>query len=265
MMDQKACQILFDTYWSSTGWKPTPTISPADLEYARHAGYMFDPIVRSHDDIVQWLITSARQVDHQQVADAFLASLSTRRLDLRSALGSYAVARHFPEHSFQATGACPVCGLYAAPRQIDLNVLSFERHKWGGVRHLHPDYVAFDLEHFATVDKPPPIAQDLGIMQRIVEVVQQLPARAKPRDLEKQLAPVLASNKAEREVLIQILSYCGILQPAGYSGFFDAFTRYDQRTMPPVSKTDWEYPIWYWHGVDGVNAQVLHYFFPGMP
>lgn len=36
----------------------------------------------------------------QEAGEAFLASLSTRRLDLRSALGSWAVARYLPEHAF---------------------------------------------------------------------------------------------------------------------------------------------------------------------
>lgn len=42
--DKKALQILFDTYWSSRGWKRDQTTDAADFEYARRAGYMFDPV-----------------------------------------------------------------------------------------------------------------------------------------------------------------------------------------------------------------------------
>ncbi len=106
---------------------------------------------------------------------------------------------------------------YAGPREIDLNVLSFERHKWGGVRHNYPDYAAFDLERLLAEDTPLPNAQDSAIMGRIVVAVRQLPARASRRDLDRQLAPLLSSNKAERDVLVDILGYSGVLNPAGYS------------------------------------------------
>lgn len=58
------------------------------------AGVMFsEPRMLDHDG---W-VTAARQagaaVNPVQVGEAFLASLTTRRLDLRSALSSYAIAR----------------------------------------------------------------------------------------------------------------------------------------------------------------------------
>ena len=42
--DKKALRILTDTYWSPKGWKRDKTIDSADFEYARQAGYMFDPV-----------------------------------------------------------------------------------------------------------------------------------------------------------------------------------------------------------------------------
>jgi hypothetical protein len=48
-----------------------------------------------------------------EVGEAFLASLTSRRLDLRSALGSYAVARLLPEHSLTPVpydGSRAICG-----------------------------------------------------------------------------------------------------------------------------------------------------------
>jgi hypothetical protein len=99
-MDRKALNILFSTYWSSTGWKPErDQVTPAaDLLHAKRAGVMFDPVRPSHEGIVRRAIEVRVRVDPEAVAAAFLASLSTRRLELRSALGSYAVLRHFPDH-----------------------------------------------------------------------------------------------------------------------------------------------------------------------
>ena len=145
--DKKALQILLESHWSPKGWKRDKTIDAADFEYARQAGYMFDPVTVTHDDIVARLLTIRNRVSIEQVTDAFLASLSTRRLELRSALGSFSFAAHFPDHRLveQARGQtpsgrlnCPLCGLYghSAAEQEDLNVLSFERWNWGGVRHV---------------------------------------------------------------------------------------------------------------------------------
>ena len=61
---------------------------------------MFDPVTLDHAGIVKWCRKSVAAVTKEQVAAAFLASLSTRRLDLRSALGSYAAGRHLPDHRF---------------------------------------------------------------------------------------------------------------------------------------------------------------------
>ena len=61
---------------------------PDDFEYAKRAGVMFDPVRLSHDDVMNRALAAFRGVDHRAVADAFVSSLSSRRLDLRSALGS---------------------------------------------------------------------------------------------------------------------------------------------------------------------------------
>ena len=74
-MDKKALQILFKTYWSSSGWKPeeeqiTP---PDDLLYAKRAGAMFDPVRLSHREIVRRALDARERVDAVAVADSFLA------------------------------------------------------------------------------------------------------------------------------------------------------------------------------------------------
>ncbi len=225
---------------------------------------MFDPVELSHDEIVNWLFQSYEQVSIDEVANAFLASLGSRRLELRSALGSYAIARNFPRHKFSIDQMrCPICGVYGSTRQEeDLNVLNFERYKWGGVRHLDPLYIAFDLKLFAMTEKATPSDEDLELLKQIIEIASHLATDARVRDLEKALAKVTKSNKAEREELIETLAYCGILQPKGRPGFFDSFVNDDERPLPPVNKIDWTYPVCWWRGADGINRQALEYFFP---
>ena len=97
---RRALKVLFDTYWTSAGWRDERSQStpPDDLEYAKQAGVMFEPIRVSHSDIVKRAVAAVRGVKRQAVADAFIVSLSSRRLELRSALGSFAVFQHFVRH-----------------------------------------------------------------------------------------------------------------------------------------------------------------------
>jgi hypothetical protein len=97
---KKALKTLFTTYWSSQGGKPErdQVTAADDFLHAKRAEVMFDPVRLSHEEIVRRAIDVRARVDPESIAAAFLASLSNRRLELRSALGSYAVLRHFPAH-----------------------------------------------------------------------------------------------------------------------------------------------------------------------
>lgn len=264
MADAHALEILFRTYWSSQGWKQSPTTSAGDLAYAQAAGYMFKPVQLTHARVVRAVEEVFQKVKRRAVVDAFLASLSTRRLELRSALGSYAVARHFPAHKFHGKEVfCSICGSVRKSLDAeDLNVLNFERYKWGGVRHDQPEYIAFDLESFTILERVTPTSEDLAIMRAIIDSAQSCPATARPRDLERRLANIIQSNRAEREMLLQILGYCGLLQSNKHPGYFRTFVNATDRTLPPASRIDWTYPFCWWRGSDGVNPKALAYYFP---
>lgn len=261
-IDKKAQQILFKTYWSSSGWKSESSIVSEDFEYSLNAGYMFKPVSFSHDEIVEKVVKIARKIETHQVSNAFLASLSSRRLELRSALGSFAFARSFPNHKFVGDFRCDICGEYLKDKNIDLNVLNFERLKWGGVRHLSAMYAAFDLEQFIEIEVSEPNKQDFEIFKKILDFARSVNNAAKPSDLEKLFSNLFPSNKDERRVLIEILGFCGILQPQNQQGFLTSFVNDNERQERPGAKNDWDYPVCWWRGNDGVNELALSVFFP---
>jgi hypothetical protein len=262
VQDKKAQKILFKTYWSSAGWKSKPSVTSDDYNYALKAGYMFKPLILSHDEIVDWVIKVVKNIIPLHVSNAFLCSLNNRRLNLRSALGSYAIARHFPHHKFSGKKICDICGEYRKPSEEDLSVLNFERLKWGGVRHLSPVYVAFDLEKFTQSQALEPTLEDFERFNAIIKTAQSLDNNARPRDLEKAISKIINSNEAERTTLIEILGYCGILQPQKQKSFFESFVNDNEREERPVGKIDWTYPVSWWKGSDGVNKDALAYYFP---
>ncbi len=128
--DSSAVRTLMRTYWSSAGWKQERSTPPDELANAVARGVMFaDERGTSHDELVAEVRSLASALSAGGVGAAFLSSLSTRRLDLRSALGSFAVARHLPDHRFSRRDDgpwCAICGELKSD-EIDRNVLNFER------------------------------------------------------------------------------------------------------------------------------------------
>lgn len=259
-LDQRAKRLLFDTFWTSTGWRKIAHIAPDDLAYAKSKGFMFDTVTMSHDQVIRWALDARETVTSTTVVAAFLASLTTRRLDLRSALGSYAVVRHIRDHAFEERpGAfrCRICGVYNGRSGIDLNVLNFERYKWGGVRHDQPQYAAFDLEQLSLAEFNPPTSADLAVLKKIIDTASSMPDSARLRDLSKALAPLLPSSDQERRVLISILGYCGILVDPKRPGFRTSFTPYEHREHTTHAKDDWPYPVQWWKGRFGVDEVAV--------
>jgi hypothetical protein len=263
--DRRALKVLFGTYWSSNGWRPENQriISKEDLEYTKTMGIMFDPIVLTHDEIVRQATDAIRRISRQSVADAFVSSLTSRRLDLRSALGSFALLGHFPKHkSTKNTKQCSVCGVYQSiPLQVDLNLLNFERFKWGGVRHDKPEYALFDLQRFESEPKVVITKNEVETFGNLLKAIENCPTTTTSATLQNCLSEVIASNKAERDVVVHILGMCGILATKEHVGYMNQFVHYSDRTLPDRRFVDMLYPACWWQRSDGVNHEALNYWF----
>ncbi|MCJ1908973.1 hypothetical protein [Planococcus ruber] len=266
MADKKALKILFKRYWSSEGWTNS-YLTKEELNYAKAAGVMFEQKKLSHDEAIQKLAAVISTLSLEDIATQFVASLSSRRLELRSALGSFMVGRHLIAHEYLGDeNICSYCGGFNKKQEfVDLNVLNFERFKWGGVRHLDPFYIAFDLEQFSKAEKLTPTREDHEILHRIFSVVDEFPGEGKVGELEKALSKVLKSNKDERRVLLEILGFCSILSTNDRPGFIDHFIPYLEREEPSHAKNDWSYPVCWWTGKHGLNKNAIKEIFSTFP
>jgi hypothetical protein len=263
-MDKRALKILFDAFWSPAGWKSDAVRGPSigDFEYAKSLGLMFDPVTLDHEQLQNDLNNSIRQLDRRRVADAFLSSLSTRRLDWRSAFGSYVVFQHMPSHSELAVGGhCAICRMYLIHKEKDLNVFNFERFKWGGIRHAQVEYAAFDLRQFIQEPSTHPIADDVRIFRDVIESIRAAPVGTTSAALQAHLPKSLKSNKAERDVLVALLGYCGVLGTPDHPGYSDAYVPYSDRRLPSRRFIDMSYPACWWDASIGLNETKLEEHF----
>jgi hypothetical protein len=259
-------QVLMDTFWTAGGWRDHPLWPARDaMDAAVEAGIMFRPRTSDHDRRVAAARAAAASLTAGDVGEAFLASLTSRRLDLRSALGSYAVARFLPAHTqdYSPGWCCAICGLRPSAGQepTDLNVLSFERFKWGGVRTDQVEYVAFDLEQFARAPRLRPTGDDIRLGQQLIDQLRDLPPGTTAADAARYLA-MLPGNKAERDTVIGILGVCGILQTAAHPGCTNGFVTQQNRELPSRRHVDRYYPACRWTADDGVNDAALRIFLP---
>lgn len=131
--------------------------------------------------------------------------------------------------------------------EMDINIFNFERIKWGGVRHGDILYTYFDLSQFINADIPEPTSDDIACFREILTIIETSDSSDSPSSLEKRLASVIKSSKAERQILIEILASLGVLKPR-------CFDR--QRK----GKNDWVFAE-YWRGEDKYCQQTVDRLF----
>ncbi|HEX4998765.1 MAG TPA: hypothetical protein VFY29_11090 [Terriglobia bacterium] len=206
------------------------------------------------------------------VSHAFVASLSSRLLSARSALGSYAFARNMPAHKLRPIGGfaviCADCDWSLMPRGYEsYNAEAkqhyvFERSRFGGVAHDRPQYALFDLENFIANDDPNPTDGDWRILAQILDAAQKLHAEGKASDLERAIKSLFRSNRYERRVVIQILAYSSVLEDPTHPGYLDSYVPPQQRSMPRYRFLDWGYPTIWWRAQCGVREDAVRFWFP---
>ena len=246
------------------------------IENAKIEGYLFDyPSYESHSDTLNRLKNTLSQIDKTDIANAFLFSLSTRRLEYRSALGSYYYAKAIPKHEkmdgyHPMTSHCYLCGWYAwkdEPDELDLhcssyNTFNYERYKYGGVRHTQLNYALFDLEQFLKLPKVNPCEEDIRIFKDIMSCVAKLEPKDKVGKLRALITKekVLKSNKDEVSVLLGELGICGILAGNDYPSY-DIYFANEYERAPVEHSNDFDYPVNRWYASDGINIEKLREVF----
>lgn len=262
--------ILVDSYWANGGWKDG-TISKEDFQQAKKEGFMFDyPEFKTHDEVLKKLELVLSRINPDDVANAFLYSLSTRKLEYRSALGSYYYAKAIPKHKLEENvNHCYLCGWYAwkkSPSEYDLktgiNVFNFERYKFGGVRHTSLDYALFDLEQFLKLPKVTPNDEDKKMLCKLLKCINNLEGNEKINKLRDVIIKekIIKCNRNEVDVILDILGICGILQNKTFPCYEEKFV--DEYERAPIEyKNDFTYPANRWCSKDGINYKRFEKIF----
>ncbi|MNJ62559.1 hypothetical protein D3C77_584030 [compost metagenome] len=93
----------------------------------------------------------------------------------------------------------------------DMNVLNFERVKWGGIRLNNLFYCWMDLELLAKEEPFEATPADIEILKQLLAEVDACAEKDSARKLEKRWKDVLPSNQHERDVIMEVWGFAGIL------------------------------------------------------
>ena len=244
----------------------TKNHTPEELDAAKEQGYLFDPPAPiSHDNTMSQLRALVEEIEPKDVANAFLYSLSTRKLEYRSALGSYWYAKAIPDHSHTEKNHCYLCGwspLDLCTYWNTYDTFNHSRYTLGGGSHTAANYALFDLCEFQKLAKVTPTDEDWRILYAILDTVTQLEPQQKAGTLRQLLTKkkILKGNKNELSILLDILGICGVLASPDAPCYCDHFTNVYARS--PVEHTnDFAYPLNRWYACDGVNINWFHRVF----
>lgn len=221
----------------------------------------------SHDEIVSQAVKVVKNADRKAIIQAFVGSLSTHNLPARSAFGSLMVLQKFKAHAFRGSkefdeDQCAYCGLREATNYSETDD-RIEDYPFQ-VQHTDIQYAAYDLETFdqRVVDSPTP--EDIDRLGQLLEAIKALPATAQLTELNKSIAKAVKSNKHERMILLETFGYAGILCPASKHHYGNTFVTFDEANSDQPReffKREWEYPVRFWTGKDGVNEKMIRSLF----
>jgi hypothetical protein len=223
----------------------------------------------THDEVVGACVQAAEALDHIQVGLAFVASLSSRRLDWRGVLPAYAVYRQLPRHDYAPTqvfqagpdASCYICGL-PSPSETKVSGRLLVGNL-GRAYYLQTSLTT--LQQFADTEKTIPTAADIGML---AETMNRLRNRngAKLGELQKLIQGVFPGNKFEREDLLGSLALAGIFQLEAPS-YFDGWVTYDIResVMPAhFYAKDSPHPLRHYKPECLINETAISFWFKDM-
>lgn len=275
-MDKKAIAILLKTIKTSQSkslgswfyWETYMNyISEEDFNYAKQHMTMFDQEKIDHNEIFKRIKKAFLKIRKEDVVDAFLYSLSTRKLEYRSFLSSYCIAKTITEHEFipspnPNSNICAICGLRINEfeKSIEFNIINYFKFKYGSCSD-NSIGVLFDLEIFPYFSVVKPTEEDYNILNEIKKSITLSEPNDRISNLKKKISIVIKSNDEERLGILEILGVIGILHDDIHFGYADNYVTYLEREHRSVRFDDVSYPARWWQGKDGVDEGKWDYWF----
>ena len=238
-------------------------------------GILLPPAERDHDEMVDELMELWKTLDLKDLVNGFLHSLSTGKNQYRTALASYFFAKGMERHKSEETNlhggrdGCCYCGLPVDKNgkchvEDSLSRYALYFPQLDTIKYIQrADYALFDLKQFKDLPKVSYTKDDIDILVYILKSAADMGENNKFSALQKQITRARKSNLNGNEinVILGVLSVCGVLQTPEHRGYAEKFTKLDDRRFEGY-ETELFYPLYYWRGKHGVDKTSLAKVFP---
>lgn len=238
-------------------------------------GILLPPADRDHDEMIDELMELWKTLDPKDLVNGFLYSLSTGRNEYRTALASYyfakGIEKHEPQKVYLTSGhdGCHYCGLPVDEKGMCHIEDSLSRYalfypQYDTIKYMQrADYALFDLKQFKALPKVSYTKDDVDILVYILKSAADMGANNKFTALQKQITRARKSNLNGNDVnvILGVLSVCGVLQTPEHRGYAEKFTELGDRGFEGY-ETELFYPLYYWRGKHGVDKLSLAIVFP---
>lgn len=240
-MDKKAVQILNRLMDD----QKKHSVSAEELAYARKMGVVVEDRPITLDQALDVLTHCFDAVSLEDVAQAFLYSLSSRDVDYRYILASYVYARSWFSFDRGRT--------QELPEKLTGTFFNWVKHKGGGIWGTIGKPI-FYLEQFASMERRVASDADVEIVRSILELADSIDDEASGTALATAIrtAKLLPCNQAEAVGIVETLGICGILEAPRHPGFLHSFTPPLERDTGDLRQS-LSYPLNWWRGANGVN------------
>ncbi len=240
----------------------------------------------THDELINGVFHEYKKANKNKYSALFLSSLSSKKLNWRSGLSTFAIMQSFPKHSFTVrenfgvnkslfdkmskedqkfvvrTTPCKYCSSYKNI-EVDIELIEEFFLEVGGL-------VGFDIQDYYyylletnKLDEVKPMEEDFIIFSEILTIL--LEADEKDTVKKTVLSKIgkikgFKSNKEQRQALLETLGYCSILETDEHKGFLKKYTNFASAPKKAHS-SDWNYPVDFWLGKDGINKEAFKFWF----
>ncbi|SEK23865.1 hypothetical protein SAMN04487910_0045 [Aquimarina amphilecti] len=228
----------------------------------------------SHDELIEGIFVEYKKADKIKYTSAFLSSLSSDHLSFRSGLPVFAILQSFPKHKFKLVknqkpsriSPCDFCSSY---EQIELDTELVEEsfEEIGGLTGFDLLDYFYYLKKTNELKSIKPKKEDYKIFLEILEILENANNKdTVKKELQKKISKIkgFKSDSEQRQALLETLGYCSILETEEHKGLLNQYTNL---AIAPTKthSSDWNYPVDWWLGKDGINKKAFKFWFGDYP
>ena len=258
---------------------------------AIEAGYLLmgQEVFASHNEAIQKAKERAATINKDEIADAFLYSLSTALCEYRSPLLSYYYIQSVTLHDFDSLwfhdgkeyhgSYCNICK-YDNEKEKSTTFFGFTRSSFNSAAHAlaqkylfgsvcwfkyYIDYCIMDITQYSAMPKVKSSIHDRKILINALNLIKKLNPTDKAGEYIKQLyeSKIMPnSTKDQISTFVDTLGSLNILHKSGDYAIIKGKEEYDNSYREAVEyKNDHPFPLTHWRVSDGVDWDEVQAIF----